>query len=159
KTEASQTPSEGVKTEENITESRMERGKPGGQPGVEPNVGAVAASGSDVESSLSTSNDAKFEPGVTRTTTSSPARTVKQIYAAINISYSYLASVFKRSNPDAKEPTEADIQKVFDRFKSRIENQIAKLVLPADPKQVAVDWYYDAPAEEPTSQSSSVESS
>lgn len=159
KTEASQTPVEGVKTEESVTETTTSRGKPGGQPGVEPNVGAVASGGSDAEVSSSTTSDARYEPGVTKTTTSSPAGSVRQIYAAINISYDYLASVFRRSNPDAKDPTEADIQAVFDRFKTKIENQVAKLVLPADPKQVAVDWYYDAPTDEAAAPSSGLDTS
>lgn len=147
KTENSSTPVEGVVTEEIATEQTTSRAKPGGQPGVEVNTGAVAAGGGgDGELTTSTSKEARYQPGMSTTVTTNPAGMVKQVFAAIALSHSYLEGVFRKKNPDAKAPTEADIQKIFEEQKARIENQVAKLVMPPDPKQVAVDWYYDAQA-------------
>lgn len=143
--EAKSTPSEGPPTETSKTEVSTSRGGSSAQPGVEPNVGATAGAGSDSTAHSEVTTTEKLQPGVTTETTNNPAGAMKQVFAAISVSHSYLASVWQRSNPD-KQPTEADIQATFDSLKGRIESQAAKLVMPPDAKQVAVTWYYDAPA-------------
>ena len=146
RTEAKTEPIEGVPTEEINTEQSSTKNKAAAGGGVQANTGATAdAGGNDGEATKSTSTETRFQPGVTSTTTTNPAGSIKQVFAAIALSHSYLESIHKKRNPDAKAATEADIQKIFDEQKTRIENQVAKLVFPPDAKQVAVDWYYDAP--------------
>ena len=117
----------------------------GSQPGVQPNVGVAvqaAASGSKTESET---EKIRAQPGIKISREATPAGEVKQVFAAVSLSYSYLRSLYRQLNPDAKdEPKEADIQQVFAGVKSRIEHQIAKLVYPPDARQVAIDWYFDA---------------
>lgn len=138
------TPIDGVEVEKIKTEQTTSRNRNGGQPGVEVNTGAVAASGgTGGDVNTSTSEEIRSQPGMTHTTTTNPAGTVRESFAAINVSYSYLAGIYKRRNPD-KEPGEVDIQSIFNEQKTRIENQAAKLVQPPNAKQVAVDWYYDS---------------
>lgn len=138
-------PTDAAEVEKIITDQSNSRNRPGGQPGVEVNTGAVAAGGgSGADGSTLHSEEIRYQPGMSHTTTTNPAGVVKEVFAAINVSYSYLASIYKRRNPDAKEPQELDIQKIFDEQKPRIEAQAAKLVQPPDPKQVDVQWYYDS---------------
>ncbi len=146
RTEAKTEPIEGVPTEEINTEQTSNKNKAATGGGVQANTGATAETGgNDGESTRSTSTETRFQPGVTSTTTTNPAGSVKQVFAAIALSHSYLEGIHRKRNSDAKEATEADIQKIFDEQKTRIENQVAKLVFPPDAKQVAVDWYYDMP--------------
>jgi flagellar biosynthesis/type III secretory pathway M-ring protein FliF/YscJ len=145
-TEKREEPIEGVETEttNNTTiASRGDKNAPGG--GVEANVGASIAGGASGESEKTETDTKKLQPGLVQTTKSNPAGTVKQLSAAILLSHSYLSSVVKRRSTDAKEPSEAEIQKEFDAQKSRIVNLVSKLVVPQEAKQVAVDWYYDVP--------------
>ncbi|MBI5863243.1 MAG: hypothetical protein HZB38_01765 [Planctomycetes bacterium] len=146
KVENASTPVEGVVTEEIKNDQATSRGKSGGQPGVEANTGAVAA-GAEPEGESTTNNvtETRYQPGMTTTTTTNPAGSVKQVFAAIAVSHTYLESIFRKKNPDGKEPSEQDLAKVFEEQKTRIENQVAKLVMPPDAKQVAIDWYYDTP--------------
>lgn len=144
RTESSATPSEGVPLEESSSETTTSRNRAAGQPGVEPNVGAAVAGGGSDETSKTETRESRLQPGMTTSTTSNPAGTTKQIFAAINVSHSYLLSVYRRQKPDGAEPTETEIETLFQQQKSKIEAQAAKLVMPPDPKQVAVTWYYDA---------------
>ncbi|MFN0137686.1 MAG: flagellar M-ring protein FliF C-terminal domain-containing protein [Phycisphaerae bacterium] len=144
RTESSATPTEGVPTEENSSETTTSRNRAAGQPGVEPNVGAAVSGGGSDETSKTETRESRLQPGMTTSTTSNPAGTTKQIFAAINVSHSYLLSVYRRQKPDGAEPSEAEIETLFQQQKSKIEAQAAKLVQPPDPKQVAVNWYYDA---------------
>lgn len=146
RTEARSEPIEGVATEEINTDQASNKNRSTPPSGVQANTGATAdATANDGESTTSSSKETRYQPGVTNTTTTNPAGNVKQVFAAIALSHSYLEGIHRKRNPDAKETTEADIQKIFDEQKTRIENQITKLVFPPDPKQVAIDWYYDVP--------------
>ena len=159
RTESSATPVEGVPVEENSSETTTSRNRAAGQPGVEPNVGAAVSGGGSDETSKTETREARLQPGLTTSTTTNPAGGTKQIFAAINVSYSYLRSVYKRQKPDAAEPTETDINAIFDQQKARIEAQASKLVMPPDAKQVAVTWYYDATEPAVVTQAGSLDSS
>lgn len=149
RTEARTEPIEGVATEEIATEQASNKARSAAPNGVQANTGATAEStGNDGESTTSSSKETRYQAGVSNTTTTNPAGSLKQVFAAIALSHSYLEGIHRKRNPDAKAASEADIQKIFDEQKTRIENQVAKLVFPPDPKQVAVDWYYDMPLAE-----------
>ena len=134
---------EGVVVEENTTESTTTRSSRAGQPGVEPNVGVAAASGDSGDTTRSESRDSKFQPGYERRTTETPAGEVKSISAAINLSYSYLASVHQRRTQSTDPPPPDAITALFTEQEKRIKDQIAKLMLPQKVEQVAVSWYDD----------------
>ncbi len=153
RTEASE-PIDGVTVSETTSETVSSRGRPGGTPGVEPNVGLSAGAAQPADDGQRTeTREAQFQPGVTTSSQATPAGGVQQVYAAINLSYSYLATVLKRQQPELETPTEEQIQEVFERQKARIQSQVSKLVLPPDVEQVAVDWYYDV-MDEPAPQES-----
>lgn len=138
-------PYDPVEIERTKTSESSTNAAPGNQPGVQPNVGVAvqpAATGSKTESET---EKTRAQPGVKVSREATPAGEVKQVFAAVSLSYSYLRTLYRQLNPDAKqEPKEADIQQVFAGVKSRIEHQIAKLVYPPDAQQVAIDWYFDA---------------
>ena len=136
-------PYEPVEVETTRTSTNRVNSRSSGQPGVQPNVGVAASGGGGGETFESVTDDKRLQPGVLTTEESTPRGEIQQIFAAINLSHSFLAGVYKRNNPDAGEPSEAQIQQVFDSQKTRIASQASKLVLPPKPEQVAVDWYYD----------------
>lgn len=147
----SQTVEEPVEVSEESTTEQRVRSKPAPSPGVQANVGvAVAGSGSDEQFTRETSRTEK-QAGFTRTTRSTPSGETFAIYAAINISHSYLESVFKRFNPDAQQPTLEQIEQVFEQERKRVVDQVSKLVKAQDDRnvaeQIAVNWYYDPQGE------------
>jgi len=160
RTENESRPIEGVEVSSTSTEKVSSKARSGAA-GIEANVGAsVSESGGEGETERSETKEAKFQPGVAQTVVTNPSGAIKQISAAIALSHSYLAGVVRRKNPDKKEVLESDIQAEFALQKPRIENQIAKLVLPQEARQVAVDWYYDAAeAEAPPAQGAAMDSS
>lgn len=136
-------PYDPVAVERNYSNTKSTKARKGGQNGVQPNTGLEAASSNGDEVNSTETEDTRYQPMAKLTSTARPAGEMTKAFAAINISHSYLASVFKRSNPDGAEPTEQQIQQVFDSLKERISRQVAKLVIPPDPENVAVDWHYD----------------
>jgi flagellar biosynthesis/type III secretory pathway M-ring protein FliF/YscJ len=147
----SRQPTSPVDIRETRTQETTSRNRRSGQPGVEPNVGAVANSGGSDETHTKKQSEVEKTAGETETVESTPAGAILDVYAAVNISYSYLASVWSRKNPTATDPpTEQQVQVVFDEQKRRIVNQVAAFVLRKDAdvadtdKFIRVDWYYDA---------------
>jgi len=138
-------PTEPVEIERSVSSTGTTRARAAAQPGVQPNTGLAVGGGSGDESSVSETSDVKNQPAVsTRTSAKTPGE-IRQVFAAINVSRSYLASVYRRNNPQTEEePTEQQVQQVFDAQKARIVSQVEKLVLPPSAEQVAVDWYYDS---------------
>jgi hypothetical protein len=117
-----------------------------GQPGVQPNVGIAAGAGGNASTETRTTSTTQFQPGGLLETKQTPSGGLKEVFAAINISHSYLESVFRRqSGADAPAKAE-DIVATFEAEKARIISQVSKLVKPPSPEQVAVDWYYDTVA-------------
>lgn len=142
RTESSE-PADGVPVSETTSETVTARNRGAGQPGVEPNVGVSAGGSGSDETSRTETREARYQPGVTTSSQATPAGGVQKIFAAINLSHSYLFGVLKRQQPDLQTATEEQIQQVFEKQKARIQNQVSKLVQPPETEQVAVDWYYD----------------
>ncbi len=140
----SSTPSEPVDIKEERETDETKRGLRSGEPGVKPNVGVVAGSGGLSESSLRESTKVEKLSGTTRKVEHTPPGEIQEIFAAINVSHSYLEGVYRRNNPEADAPAEAQVQAVFESEKTKIINQVAVLVKPQTDEQVRVDWYYDS---------------
>ena len=125
--------------------SRLQRrGANGAQPGAEPTVGVAANTLGTQNTETRDTTKTEYQVGQTIQNKQTSSGAIKEIAAAVNISYSYLKQVYRRQNPDADEPTSDQITEVFNAEKSRIISQATKLVRPAKPEQVAVDWYYDS---------------
>jgi flagellar biosynthesis/type III secretory pathway M-ring protein FliF/YscJ len=142
------TVTEGVTVQEETDSTSTVRNRRSGQPGVEPNVSAEITAGGSADTSTSDRSEMTSEPSRRQTTSQTPAGVPKSITAAVSLSYTYLASVFRHNNPDTEEITEQDIEDVFSRQKDRIAAHVAKLMIPSEVDQVSVDWHYDAPVPE-----------
>jgi flagellar biosynthesis/type III secretory pathway M-ring protein FliF/YscJ len=143
KSSESQSPTDPVETRVETTSERIARARSYGQPGVVPNVGVSAGSPGAEEGTSKETNSTEYTAGYRRTQEATPPGGLKEVWAAVNLSRSYLESVFRRSQPSAGEPTEQQLQQVFEREKLRVISQLKKLVKPQDDDHVAVDWYYD----------------
>jgi len=145
-------PSDPVETRVMTSSEETTRGQNAGQPGVEPNVAASISQPGPVERSVTDTSETEYQAGTTHQITRKPSGEIREILAAVNVSYSYLENVYRRTaTPDAPPPSEADIQRIFDGEKAKIVNQVTVLVKPQKPEQVRVDWYYDdALTAEPT---------
>ncbi|MGE3180332.1 MAG: flagellar M-ring protein FliF C-terminal domain-containing protein [Phycisphaerae bacterium] len=130
----------------------------GGQPGVQPNVGVEVDRGAGNEQYTKETARSQKQTGYTHRTVSTPSGQTFAIFAAVNISHSYLQSIFKRFNPDAAEPTLEEIETIFEKERVRIVEQISKLVRAQDDQnvteQIAVSWYFD-PVEEDSADATS----
>ncbi|MBU0617161.1 MAG: hypothetical protein KKI02_05550 [Planctomycetes bacterium] len=143
------TVSDGVTVKEETDNTNTVRNRRSGQPGVEPNVGMEVSSGTSADSSSTDHSEMTSEPSRRQTTTQTPAGVPKSITAAVSLSYTYLAGIYRHNNPEAEEPAEQDIEQVFGRQRDRIAAHVAKLMIPPDVEQVSVDWHYDTLAPEP----------
>jgi len=155
----SSTPSEPVDIKEERETDETKRGLRSGEPGVKPNVGVVAGSGGLSESSLRESTKVEKLSGTTRKVEHTPPGEIQEIFAAINVSHSYLEGVYRRNNPEGDAPAEAQVQAVFESEKTKIINQVAVLVKPQTDEQVRVDWYYDSVDAGVTAEAGSFETS
>ena len=125
--------SEGITVKEDTESTTTVRNRSVGEPGVEPNVGVVANAGGAVDQSDTSSAEVVSEPSRTRRSAQTPAGVPKSITAAVSLSYSYLATIFQRTNPDSETaPTIEQIEAIFAQQKDRIAAHVAKLVLPQD---------------------------
>ncbi|MFQ5804922.1 MAG: hypothetical protein ACE5I3_00565 [Phycisphaerae bacterium] len=146
---------EGATVKEKMDSTSTVRNRRAQQPGVEPNVGMVAGSGESADTSMSDRSEIISQPSQRTSTTQTPAGVPKTITAAVSLSYTYLASIYRRNNPDAEEPpTEAQIEGVFGKQKQQIATHVAKLVKPPEPEQVSVVWHHDTLQPEVTVQAS-----
>jgi flagellar biosynthesis/type III secretory pathway M-ring protein FliF/YscJ len=134
---------EGAKIEQTSFEEQSARQQRSGQPGVQPNVGVATGAGSGGDTMRREETSTSIQPSVQKTLQTTPAGGVEQSFAAISVSDQFLVSVFKRGNPDV-EPTEQQIEQVFERQKDRIAAQVAKLVFPPDVEQISMSWHYSA---------------
>lgn len=137
------TPTEAVDIFEDRKTESSTKTRPSGQPGVQPNVGLSAGGAGRDENQTTESSKTERVAGNKRTTESKPSGEITTVFAAVNVSSSYLASVFRRDNAAADKVTSEQLQQVFDKEKPRILSQVAVLVKPAAEEQVRVDWYYD----------------
>jgi flagellar biosynthesis/type III secretory pathway M-ring protein FliF/YscJ len=135
--------SEGATVKEETDNTSTVRNRRSGQPGVEPNVSMEVGSAASADTSTTDRTDTISEPSRRQTTTQTPAGVPKSITAAVSLSYTYLAGIYRHNNPGAEEPTEEDIEQVFAKQKDRIATHVAKLMIPPELDQVSVDWHYD----------------
>jgi len=143
KQEQDSTLSEGTMVKEERESTETTRNRRSGQPGVEPNVGLEAGSGSGIDKSTTDREETISEPSRRHITTQTPAGVPTEIRAAVSLSYTYLASIYRHNNPEADPPTEENIKSVFASQEQRIATHVAKLMIPPEPEQVSVDWHYD----------------
>jgi len=144
---------------EKITETTREettRVRDSGQPGVQPNVGLAAGGRTADERTEKETAKSEFLPPVTRERKATPSGGVKEVWAAVRISRSYLESIFKQAHLGPAAPTEPQIQEQFEKEKPRVLSQVTKLVKPQDEEHVDVSWYYDAAADVQAPSSASV---
>jgi len=154
------TVTEGTTVKEETDNTSTVRNRRSQQPGVEPNVGLVAGPGGSADTSTSERTDTISEPSRRTSTTQTPAGVPKTITAAVSLSYSYLARVYRLNNPDADAPPiEAQIEAVFNKQKAQVITQVAKLVIPPEPEQVSVVWHHDTLQPEVTVATSSLDKS
>ena len=153
------TPAEGVVVKEESDETETTRGSRAGQPGVQPNVGMAVSSGGTVDHSTTNHRGTTYTPGMTTSTKEIPPGSIKRVTAAISLSYSYLASVYKRNNPEAEAPSETQIEELFARQRDQITRHVAKLVYPSDEEQVSVVWHYDMAEPETVVQAGTLDTS
>lgn len=145
-----ETPIKGVVSTDETTSERTVRRAPSGQPGVQANVAVAASGGIADESTESETTRTENRTGMEVTRLTTPAGDVKLVTAAISLSSSYLTSVFARTNPTGGTPTDSDLEAVFTREQRRLMPQVARLVIPQAPDNVALTWHYDTPAAAPT---------
>lgn len=136
-------PSEGVETSTSVRNRETIRGARASQPGVQPNVGAAAGGGALEERTLENETSTQLQPGTERTREVTAAGVMKESFASIAISHSFLVGIFKRMQPDTT-PTAEQIEAVFQKEREKVVRQVRNLVTPQEPNQVAVDWYFDA---------------
>ncbi|MBL8879935.1 MAG: hypothetical protein JNG88_12515 [Phycisphaerales bacterium] len=139
----SNTPTDPVDISEQKSTEQSTRAPRSGQPGVQPNVGLSAGGGGGEDiRTIETSRSEKI-PGRVIKKEEKPGGEIQSIFAAVNISHSYLASVYRRQNPQGAEPNAVQIDAVFQKEKTRIAAQVSVLLKPQSEEQVRVDWYYD----------------
>jgi len=136
-------PIEGGTVSREETEDTSVRAKRSEAPGVQPNVAVAAGGGGADETRKQTTMKEEFRPGVETRVDATPAGDVRQVTAAISLSSSYLENIFRRANPDAQPPTEADLNNIFEAERARLVNQVQRLVKPQSEENVAISRYYD----------------
>lgn len=142
------TPTNPVPVREESDTSRRSRAGRAATPSVEPNTAVTASSGVDGSIEERETRTTESVTGTKRESTVTPSGAIKSVFAAVNVSHSYLENVLRRQNPDATSITEDQIKNLFESEKPRIVGQVAMLVRPVagmNPEdQIRVDWYYDA---------------
>lgn len=144
----SRTLTDPVEISNETTEENSARLRRSGPPGVEPNTAVSVGGGNADETQIRSMNKVQSQTGYTHTTETMPGGEIRSSFAAINLSYSYLESIYRRLNPGTDPVPPAKIQEIFDQEKARVVRLVAKLLKPAseeakDEDQVAVSWYYD----------------
>jgi flagellar biosynthesis/type III secretory pathway M-ring protein FliF/YscJ len=152
---------EGVPVKEETDSTSTVRNRRSGQPGVEPNVGGIEVSpGRGTDTSTSDRSETIYQPGQNTRTVQTPAGVPKSMAAAVSLSYSYLAGVYRLNNPDTETPpSEAQIEQVFSKQKEQVVTQVARLLIPPEPEQVSVVWHHDTFAPEVTAEGSTLDTS
>jgi len=140
-------PLKGVARTERTTREQTVRGQQSEQPGVQPNVGLAAGLGAQSETHEQETSETESEVGRATRVETTPAGDVQKVTAAISLSHTYLEGVFRRSNPNAEPPSDAQIEEVFQRERTRLLSQVVQLVKPQLEENVAISRYYDSAVE------------
>lgn len=147
--------SEGVLTHEVRESTNSVRNQRNNQPGVQPNTGMAAAGGAKADTTVEEKTESSFQPGMRTTNSQTPPGQIKNMSAAVSISYTYLRRVFELRNPDADPPNAEDIDAIFEETRTQIAQHLARLMVPPEPEQVSVIWHYDTIAPPVTAQAES----
>lgn len=138
-------PTAAVDQRESRSSTETHRGTPANQPGVQPNVGVSVSGRSIEESTTEETSETEKVVGRTQKHEKTPPGTVRSVFAAVNISHSYLEAIFRKKNPAAADPpTDEQITAIFNDERQRIIDQATMLVKPQSADQVRVSWFYDA---------------
>jgi flagellar biosynthesis/type III secretory pathway M-ring protein FliF/YscJ len=136
-------PLKGVIRTERTTRQETSRGHSGELPGVQPNVGLAAGSAGANETDSEETAETETEVGRARKVEATPPGEVEKVTAAISLSHSYLAGVFRRTTPGTDSPTDSQIEETFQRERTRLLSQVIQLVKPQVEENVAISRYYD----------------
>jgi flagellar biosynthesis/type III secretory pathway M-ring protein FliF/YscJ len=137
------TPSKGVERSSETTSEQRTAARGAEAPGVQPNVGISVSAGGRDENETRETQKTEYATGTATRTESKPAGDVESVMAAIALSSSYLDAVYRSQNAGAAAPDDAALETVFQAERTRLTAQIAKLVKPPAPENVAISRYYD----------------
>ena len=118
----------------------------GGEPGAVPNMGlppAAPANGGGATQNH-TKTEEQFENHVpeTRTSSSTPAGATAVSGVAVQVPYHYFVGEFKESNPNAKDPSDRDLQPLITSELDGMKKMVATL-LTVPPDRVSVGMFHD----------------
>lgn len=150
------TPSKGVERSSETTSEQRTAARGAEAPGVQPNVGLSVSAGGRDENETRETQKTEYATGTATRTESKPAGDVESVTAAIALSSSYLDAVYRSQNAGAAAPDDAALETVFQAERTRLTAQVAKLVKPPTPENVAISRYYDTLPELSQATSSSV---
>ncbi|MEW6251414.1 MAG: hypothetical protein AB1716_12260 [Planctomycetota bacterium] len=136
-------PTTPVSVSDRTTSEKTTRGRAAEQPGVQPNVGLQVSAGGQVETTEKETADSESVVGTKRRSEATPAGEVKLVTAAISLSQTYLAGVFRRLNGGDAQPTEQQLEATFQQERTRLLPQLVQLVRPQAEQNVAISRYYD----------------
>lgn len=140
-------PLKGVPKTERTTRQETTRGRQADVPGVQANVGLTAGGGGSLETQSEETSETETEVGLARKVEATPAGEVQKVTAAISLSHTYLEGVLRRTGVAADPPTDAQIEEVFQRERTRLLAQVIQLVKPQVEDNVAISRYYDTAGE------------
>lgn len=140
-------PLKGIPKTERTTRQETTRGRQADVPGVQANVGLTAGGGGSVETQSEETSETETEVGLARKVEATPAGEVQKVTAAISLSHTYLEGVLRRTGVAADPPTDAQIEEVFQRERTRLLAQVVQLVKPQVEDNVAISRYYDTAGE------------
>lgn len=119
-----------------------------GDPGVRPNVGLDVGGSAAGGGSSSTENKESTKFGVfvssEEKNTKTPAGAVTVVAASVRVPVAYFEAIFTKHNPDAKSPTDAQLQPLIEAELPKIRTDVMRCTGLATANDVAVETYLDA---------------
>jgi len=120
-------------------------GTPAGETGVNPNTGTALTGGGAGQSTTKEDTVEEFFPGevLSVETQEQVPLTVRGVKASVHIPRSYFASVYRAQNPQANEPTDADLKVLVEIEQQRVRAVVRNAIGATDDAAVQVDWFPD----------------
>ena len=136
-----------VKTTEETDETTGPAPGAGGEAGAVPNMGLPPASpagngGGATQNHTKNEEQSEAHFPETLTTSRTPAGSTAVSGVAVQVPYHYLVSEYKDRNPNAKEPTDKDLQPLITSELKGIKDAVATLLTVA-PDRVSVGTFHD----------------
>jgi flagellar M-ring protein FliF len=124
----------------------------GGEPGVRANTGVdIAGSTQPGREQSIEETESEFDPyaGMTHEKIFDPGGLPTRVSATINVPRSYFVAIYKQRRPDSAEtePTDTELQSLFQENLDRIKRQVEPLLTTKQEGQVVVDVYPDTAPE------------